>query len=72
MTKEQIFQDIYDILKGVALPESQTDDYSEISRKHTKEAIKNFKAYIKNKDMEWGRDYIKLGTKKPLIIKLIK
>lgn len=72
---EQLFEDVYDLLRGTLLldDEAKDDEWAKLTRKHYKQAKKNWCKNLLNKNIEWdkNKNMITVGTKKPFKIKLI-
>jgi hypothetical protein len=60
---------IYDILKGIAIGKSLTE-WERLSLKHAKEAKRDFKKFIYDKDIELDLDYNYIKIGKCFILKL--
>lgn len=61
MTKEEIINNIYDLIKVCALPKNQNDDWAQLSRKHAKEAAKEMRIYLENKNISVDNEIILIG-----------
>lgn len=60
-TIEKFAEDLYDLIKVNALSDDQNDDWSILSRKFAEESKKNIHKFIKDKDMEWNGNEIRIG-----------
>ena len=81
---KELFGDIYDLLRGTILYDDESKDTTEfcftcndyrgkLTRKHYKEAKKNWRKALLNKhiDLNGDNNTITIGQKNPMIIKLI-
>lgn len=53
------FENIYDLIRGTILfddPARDTTEWGKLTRKHHKEATKEMRAFIRNKNIEWDGD----------------
>ena len=66
--KEKFANDLFDIIKVLALPKNQNDDYADLSRKHAKQAGDNIKKLLKNRNISLEVNKITIGAIKPLIL----
>jgi len=65
----RMLENIYDLIKEQALPIKQNDEWAKLSRKHAKEAKKELRQWLKEKEMVYTKEAIAIG--KHFIIKLI-
>lgn len=60
-TRKQFAEDIYDLIKECALSDNDNDDWAKLSRQFSKDARKNIRKYLRNKNLEWSNSQIKIG-----------
>ena len=72
MTKKQLADNVYDLIRLAILPEKQNDDWAKLVREHAGQSKKELEKAIGNKNIEVGNDYIQIGTNNPLVIKIYR
>lgn len=60
-TQQKMLANIYDYVKATALPKKQNDDWAKLVRKFEQQSKKELGKWIRNKSVELGNNYIKIG-----------
>ena len=62
---KQLLEDIYDVIKVLAIPHKQDDSWGELCKEHAGEASKNLGDYLHQKNMVWDpiSNTIKIGDR---------
>jgi hypothetical protein len=68
--KLKMLENIYDLLKGNCLNDKQQDEYAKLSRKFEKQAKRELKNFIKNKNIELDFDNKKISIGKHFVLTL--
>jgi hypothetical protein len=69
MTDNELANNIYDLLRGTILfnDPNKDNDWGKLTRKHYKEATKEVRKMLLNKDIEVSGNIIKIGKKFTII-----
>ncbi len=61
--RQRMFANIYDLLKSNALSNKQNDDWAKLSRKFGKQARRELKKFVCDKNIEWdgNENVIRIG-----------
>ena len=60
-TSKQLAEDLYDLIKVNALSPDDNDEWTKLCYQFESEAKANIHKFIKNKNMEWDDNMIKIG-----------